>query len=155
MLEMISQDEDMKISLKCNVAHQLLLKFTKSWIVFEQHCPQYDLNVLVHCISFFEHHCPQLTDSSFNHLSLPFSWSEYCLFSFSGSTVLPQMVNFSTSVENCSRHSCQGFYKFDRGSCCLTIFLVLESNLIFQKSCLFKSNCWNEIKEMSVFESIF
>ena len=51
--------------------------------------PQNDLNVLVHYISFFEHHCAQLTDSSFNHLSLPSSWSEYYLFSFSGSTVLP------------------------------------------------------------------
>jgi hypothetical protein len=32
---------------------------------------------------------------------------------------------------------------------------VLESNLIFQRSCLFKSNCWNEIKEMLVLEKIF
>jgi len=62
-------------------------------IVFEQHCLQYDLNVLVHWLSFFERHCPQLTDSSFNHLSLPPSWSEYCLFSFSGSTILPQSVS--------------------------------------------------------------
>jgi hypothetical protein len=29
---------------------------------------------------------------------------------------------------------------------------VLKSNLIFQRSCLFKSNCWNEIKEMLVLE---
>ena len=34
------------------------------------------------------------------------------------------------------------------------IFLVLESNLIFQRSCLFKSY-WNEIKEMSIFEKTF
>ena len=40
-----TQDEDMKISFKCSVAHQLLLKCTRSWIVFEQHCPQYDLKV--------------------------------------------------------------------------------------------------------------
>jgi hypothetical protein len=32
---------------KCSVAHQLLLKFTKSLTVFEQHCPQYDLNMLI------------------------------------------------------------------------------------------------------------
>jgi hypothetical protein len=32
---------------------------------------------------------------------------------------------------------------------------VLESNLIFQRSCLFKSNCWNEIREMLVLEKIF
>ena len=41
----VTQDEDMKISFKCSVAHQLLLKCTRSWIVFEQHCPQYDLKV--------------------------------------------------------------------------------------------------------------
>jgi len=35
------------------------------------------------------------------------------------------------------------------------IFLVLESNLIFQQSFLFKSNCWNEIREMLVLKSIF
>jgi hypothetical protein len=32
---------------------------------------------------------------------------------------------------------------------------VLESNLIFQRPCLFMSNHWNKIKEMSNFESIF
>jgi len=79
MLEMINQDKDMKISFKCNAAG----------IVFEQHCPQCDLNVLVHWLFFFKHHGPQLTDSSFNHLSLPPSWSEYYLFSFSRSTILP------------------------------------------------------------------
>jgi len=36
----------------------------------------------------------------------------------------------------------QRFCKFNRYSSCLTIFLVLELNLIFQRSCLFKSNCW-------------
>jgi len=38
---------------------------------------------------------------------------------------------------------------------CSTIFLVLESNLIFRRSCLFKSNCWNEIREISILEKIF
>jgi hypothetical protein len=38
---------------------------------------------------------------------------------------------------------------------CSTIFLVLESNLILQRSCIFKSNCWNEIREISVLEKIF
>jgi hypothetical protein len=37
----------------------------------------------------------------------------------------------------------------------LIIFLVLKSNLIFQRSCLIKSNCWNEIREMSILKSIF
>jgi hypothetical protein len=55
---MINQDKDMKISFKCSVAHQLLLRFTKSWTVFEQHYP----NMIWMC-SFI--------DSSFDHLSLP------------------------------------------------------------------------------------
>jgi hypothetical protein len=32
--------DDNKMPFKCSVAHQLLLKFTKSLTVFEQHCPQ-------------------------------------------------------------------------------------------------------------------
>jgi len=96
MLEMINQDEDMKISFKCSVAHQLLLKFTKSWTVFEQHCPQYELSVFIHWFIIW---------SSF----FAPSWSKYCLFSFLGSAVLPQVVNFSRSVEKCWCHFCQGF----------------------------------------------
>jgi hypothetical protein len=57
--------------LQAHLYSQLLLKFTWIMIVFEQYCPQYDLNMLVHWLSFFEPHCPQFTDSSFNHLSLP------------------------------------------------------------------------------------
>jgi len=38
---------------------------------------------------------------------------------------------------------------------CSTIFLVLESNLILQRSCIFKSNCWDEIKEISILKNIF
>jgi hypothetical protein len=72
---------------------QLLLEFTRSWNVFEQYCPRCDLNVLVHWLSFFEPHCALFIDSSLNHLSLPPSWAEYCLFSFSESTVLPQGVS--------------------------------------------------------------
>ena len=44
MFYRVTQDEDMKISFKCSVAHQLLLKCTRSWIVFEQHCPINDMN---------------------------------------------------------------------------------------------------------------
>jgi len=64
------------------------------------------------------------------------------------------VVNFSGSVEKSWCHFYQGFCKFNRCSY-LTIFLVLESNLIFQRSCLFKSNCWNEIREMPILKSIF
>ena len=48
-----------------------------------------------------------------------------------------------------------GICKLGRCFSCLKIFLILESNLTFQRSCLFKSDCWNEIREMLIFESIF
>jgi len=72
------------------------------------------------------------------------SWSEYCLFSFSGSTVLPpggQLFKVSRILQTRSI-----FFLFDNLS-------ILESTLILQRSCQFKSNCWNEIREMSVFEN--
>ena len=89
---------------------QLLQEFTRSWNVCEQYCPRCDLNVLVHWLSFFEPHCPSFTNSSFNHLSLPLSWAEYCLFSFLESTVLPQGVSiFQGILRRVDVISCQGF----------------------------------------------
>ena len=76
----VSKDNDMKVSFRYILVSPLLTGFTRAWTILERHCPQYDLNVLVHWLSFFEHHCLQFTYSSFNHLSLPHSWSEYCLF---------------------------------------------------------------------------
>jgi len=52
-------------------------------------------------------------------------------------------------------HFCQGFWKINWCSFCLKIFLVLESTHTFQRSCLFKSNCWNKIKEILFFKTIF
>jgi len=96
---------------------QLLSGVTRSWTIFEQHCPQYDLNVLVHWLSFFEHHCLQFTDSSFNHLSLPHSWSEYCLFFLLRvHCIAPQLLNFSRSVEERQCHLYQGFHILNRCS---------------------------------------
>jgi len=74
------------------------------------------------------------------------SWSEYCLFSYPGSTVLPQVVNFSRSVEKCWCHSCQGFCEFNRCSSCLTIFLFWNQlsyfkDHVYSKSSLLK---WNQ-----------
>jgi hypothetical protein len=37
---------------------------------------------------------------------------------------------------------------------CSTIFLVLESTLAFQRSCIFKSNCWNEIKDVRFWKDL-
>jgi hypothetical protein len=143
MLGMINQDEDMKISFKCSVAHQLLLKFTKSWIVFEQHCPQYDLNMLILLsITKWFLWSPGMTlmdfaNSSSNSFSA-LSWSEYLLLSFSGSTVLPpggqlfkecQEVLMSFLSRILQTRSI--FFLFDNLS-------VLESTLTLQRSCLFK-----------------
>jgi len=76
----VSKDDDMKVSFRYTSVSPLLTRFTRAWTILERHCPRYDLNVLAHWLSFFEHHCLQFTDSSFNHLSLPHSWSEYYLF---------------------------------------------------------------------------
>ena len=84
------------------------------------------------------------------------SWSEYCLFFlFRVYCIAPRWLNFSRSVEKSQCYLCQGFADSIDVLLCSIIFLVLESNLIFQRSCLFKSNCWNEIREISVLEKIF
>ena len=81
--------------------------------------------------------------------SLPPSWLKYCLFSLSKiHCIAPR------SVEKNWCHFCQEFANLV-DVFLLKIFLILESNLTFQRSCLFKSDCWNEIREMSIFESIF
>jgi len=131
---------------KCSIAHQLLLKFTKSLTVFEQHCPQYDLNVLVHWLSFFEHHCFQYTDSSFNHLLLPPADLNTACFSSQGPLYCPQVVKFSRSVKKCWCHSCQGFCKLDRYSSCLTIFLFWNQLSYFKDHVYWKSSLlkWNQ-----------
>ena len=51
----------------------------------------------------------------------------------------PQLLNILRSVEKYWCHFCKGFCILDRCSFCLTIFLVRESTLIFQRSCLFQS----------------
>jgi hypothetical protein len=124
--------------------------------IFEQHCPQYDLNVLVHLLSFFEHHCLQFTDSSFNHLSLPHSWSEYCLFFLLRVyCIAPSCSTFQGVSRSVNVISIKDFtYSIDVLLCSI-IFLVLESNLAFQKLCLFKSNSWNEIREMLILKRSF
>jgi hypothetical protein len=144
MLEMINQDEDMKISFKCNAAHQLLMGLSLTNIA-----PNMIWVCLFIWLSFFEHHCLQFTDSSFNHLSLPHSWSEYYLFfPFQGPLYCPQLLKFSRSVEDFNVISIKDFADSIDVLLCLIIFLVLESTLIFQRSCLFKSSCWNEIKDV-------
>ena len=106
---------------------------------------------------FFLCHCQMrnitlmnFDDSSSDSFFAP-SWSGYCLLSFLRSTILPLG---GQRVEKCWCHFCQGFCKLNWCSY-LKIFIVQESNLILQRSCLFKSNCWNEIRKISVFENYF
>ena len=108
---------------------QLLLEFTGSWNVFEQYCPWCDLNVFVHWLSFFEPHCPPFTDSSYNHLSLPPSWSEYRLFfSFQGPLNCPQGVStFQEVSRRVDVISCQIFRRLNR---CSSLFDNLSCSRI-------------------------
>jgi hypothetical protein len=77
-------------------------------------------------------------------------------FSFSGSTVLPPSCStFQGVSRSVNVISIKDFtYSIDVLLCSI-IFLVLESNLAFQKLCLFKSNSWNEIREMLILKRSF
>jgi len=90
----------------------------------------------------FKQHCPQLI---WILLIFPFQGPLYC--PPSGST-------FQGVLRRVCVISVEDFTNSIWCFSCLTIFLVLESNLIFRRSCLFKSNYWNEIREMSVLENI-
>jgi len=82
--------------------------------------------------------------------SLPPNWFKYCfVFLLQGPLYCPQqcreeLMSFLSGI--CKPGWCSSYLK---------IFFILESNLTFQRSSQFKSNCWNEIREMSIFESIF
>ena len=135
----VSKDDDMKVSFRYIFMSPLMTRFTRAWTILEWHCPQYDLNVLVHWLSFFEHYCLQFTDSSFNHFSLPHSWSEYNLFFLLRvHCIAPSCSTFQRVSMSVNVISIKDFaYPIDV-LLCLIIFLVLESTLIFQRSCLFK-----------------
>jgi len=106
------------------------------------------MNVLIHWLSFFEPYCPQFIDSSFDHLYPRADLNAVC-FPSRRSIVLPQkcrekLMSFLSGI--CKLRRCSSYLK---------IFLILESNLTFQRSRQFKSDCWNEIREMSIFEIFF
>ena len=88
------------------------------------------------------------TSSSFNHhFFIPPRWSEYCLFFLlKVHCIAPRWSTFQGVSRRVDVISIRDFANSVN---------VLESNLIFQRSCLFKSNCWNEIREMLVLEKIF
>ena len=72
------------------------------------------------------------TDSPFNHF-FPLADLNTACFPSQGPLYCPRLLNFSRSVEKYWCHLCQGFYKLDRCSFCLTIFLVRESTLNISK----------------------
>jgi hypothetical protein len=127
--------------------------------------PSVNLNMLIHRFIIKKFFSLSLPDAKHNFdglwwliiwffLCLPTYLNTIC-FPSQGPLYCPQVVNFSRSFEKCWCHFCQGFCKLAQCSSCLTFFFALESNITFQRSCLFKSNCWNEIREMSILKSIF
>jgi len=132
---------------------QLLLEFTRSWNVFEQYCPWCDLNVFVHWLSFFE---PLVLRSPILHIIIflcpPADLNTACFFLFRVHWIAPKV---SQLFKKCREELMSFHVKYFADSIdvlhCSTIFLVLESNLILQRLCLFKSNCWNEIRKISIF----
>ena len=79
------------------------------------------------------------------------SWSKYCLHSLLTYIALSRLLNYSKSVEKCWCHFRQGYYKISPCFFFVREFsFVVKSTHPFQRSCLFKSNCWNKIREISV-----
>ena len=109
--------------------------------------------------------CSFIDYLSFNHIFLyspilhliiflypPADLNTAC-FSFSRSTVLPSGGStFQGVLRRVDVISVEDFADSIDVLLCSTIFLVLESNLIFQRSCLFKFNCWNEIRDVSIWK---
>jgi hypothetical protein len=153
MFKRLNPDKDV---LQVQHHSHLLLEFTRSWLSLNNISPG-----VIWMFSFIDY-------LSLNHIVLrspilhliiflcPLVDLNTTYFSFSGSTVLPPGGStFQGVLRRVDVISIEDFANSIWCSSCLTIFLVLESNLIFQRSCLFKSNCWNEIKEMSIFEKYF
>jgi hypothetical protein len=153
MFKMLNSDKDV---LQVQHHSHLLLEFIRSWLSLNNIAPgviwmcsfidYLSLNHIVlcspilHLIIFL---CPQLI---WILLVFPFQGPLYC----------PQVSQrFKEWWEELMSFHVKDFAESIDVLLCSTIFLVLESNLIFQRSCIFKSNCWNEIREISVLEKIF
>jgi hypothetical protein len=155
-------------SFKCNYA----ITSIAAWIVFEQHCcldclwttlPPAMIWMLVHLFilnKVFLCHYQMLNitlmdfdDSSSDSFFAP-SWSEYCLFSFLGSTVLPSggqrfkecremLMSFLSRILQT-----QSMFLFENLSCS-----GIKSH-IFKDHVYSKSSCWDEIRDVSFFEGL-
>jgi hypothetical protein len=123
--------------------------------------PSTDLSLLVHLSiikKFFLCHCQMLNitlmdfdDSSSDSFFAP-SWSEYCLFSFSGSTVLPPGGQlFKECQEMLMSFFIRDFANLVNFLPCLTI--LFWNQLSYSKDHVYpKSSCW---KGMLVFLKVF
>ena len=123
-----------------DIAPNMIWRFVHRFIlkkVFLCHCQMLNITLM------------NFDDLSSNSFFAP-NWSGYCLLSFLRSTVLPQggvsrnvdvifVKNFANSIDVLVWKS----------------FLFWNKISTFQWSCLFKYNCWNEIREISVFEKLF
>ena len=128
-----------------NIASNMIWRFVHRFIlkkVFLCHCQM--LNITFR----------DFDDSSSDSFFAPKLIRMLFVFLPKGPLYCPRWSTFQGVSRKCWCHFYQGFCKLNWCSC-LKIFLVLESNLTFQRSCLFKSNCWNEIREMFVFLKLF
>jgi len=150
MFKKLNPDKDV---LQVQHHSHLLLEFTRSWLSLNNIAP----GVIWMC-SFIDYLSLKhiVSRSPILHLIIflcPPSWAEYCLFSSQGPLYCPKV---SKLFKECWEELMSFHVKDSADSInvllCSTIFLVLESNLILQRSCLFKSNCWNEIREILVLE---
>jgi hypothetical protein len=129
---MINQDEDMKISFKCNAAHQLLLGLSLNniapnmiWMcLFTDNLSLNTifLTSLIHHLIIF--HCP-LVD--LNTTCFPSRGQPYCP---KVSQLFKECWEMLMSFLSKILQTRSMFFLFDN--------LVLESTPIFQRSCLFK-----------------
>ena len=98
--------------------------------------------------------CVRSLIPSFDYLSLPPADLNTVCFPSQGPLYCPRWSTFQGVSRSVDVISMRDFANSIDVFLVWQIFLVLESNLIFQRSCLFKSY-WNEIKEMSIFEKTF
>jgi len=147
MFQRITQDEDMRLSFKCSVVSNCCWSSLDHGTFFNNIAfgVIWMCSFIYYLLLLYFSHCPLFIDSSFSHLSLPPSWSNYCLcFLFMVHCIAPMWFNFQGVLRRIDVISVKDFADSIDILLCLTIFL-LESTLTFQRPCLFKSSLlkWN------------
>ena len=116
MFQRITQDEDMRLSFKCSVVSNCCWSSLDHGTFFNNIAfgVIWMCSFIYYLLLLYFSHCPLFIDSSFSHLSLPPSWSNYCLcFLFMVHCIAPMWFNFSRSVEKNWCHFCQGFRRLN------------------------------------------